>query len=219
MTPEFPHLPAGRGPGGQSLRDRAQRNFWSPFVGVVGTAMFAAGIWVAAGGRGPRFDRQEELWGGLLFAAFGLLCVYGGLVMWERGRPKRHPRLRGATLSVIGGSLRRGGEVSVGCRRAQTSDGRLEVGIVCEERYDVQVRVYVRSARTVRRQTAQATVYEQWQPLPAVVGEQTFTFRVPVDAPYSYEGDCLSYAWRVSARAPVRLRKDPRTDEPIWVDP
>ena len=40
----------------------------------------------------------------------------------------------------------------------------------------------------------------------------TFTLR-------SYEGDCLSYGWRVSARRVRRLRADPRTDHPIWVRP
>jgi len=176
--------------------------------------MFAAGIWVAAGGRGPRVDRQEELWGGLFFAAAGLLCVYGGLVMWESGRPKRHPRLRGTALAVDAGALRRGGEISVACTRGQTHGGLLQVGIVCEERYDVEARV----GRSVRRQTGHATVYEHWQPLATGAREQNFVFCVPVDAPYSYEGDCLSYAWRLSARAPGRLRKDARTDEPIWVD-
>lgn len=219
MTRDFPHLPTGREPGGQSIRNRRQRNFWGPVAGLVGTAMFAAGIWVAAGGRGARFDRQEELWGGLFFAAIGLLCVYGGFVMWERGRPKRHPRLRGTTLAVDGGSLRRGEAVSVACIRGQPND-RLEVGIACEERYDVQVRVYMRPASMVRRQTAQATIYEQWQSVPpGGAGEHAFTFHVPIDAPYSYEGDCVSYVWRISARAPARLRKDARTDEPIWVEP
>jgi hypothetical protein len=45
------------------------------------------------------------------------------------------------------------------------------------------------------------------------------TFRLPSDVPYSYEGSCLSYAWRISARAVRRLRRDARLDEPLWVEP
>jgi hypothetical protein len=191
----------------------------APFVGVVGTAMFAAGVWVAAGGRGAGFDRREELLGGLFFAAMGLLCVYGAMVIWQRGEPRRHPRLRRTTLSVDGETLHRGDEISVTLSSPQTNDDRLEVGLACDERFDTQVRVYVRGASTVRRQTGEVTVYERWQPVAPGVDGQTFRFTVPTEAPYSYEGDCVSFAWRVSARAVRPLRKDPRVDRPIWVEP
>lgn len=216
---EFPHLPAGRKPGGQSVRNRAQRTFLAPFVGVVGTGMFAAGVWVAAGGRGPRFDREEELFGGLFFAACGLLCLFVGLSMWDKGRGRRHPRLRGTTLSVAPEALRRGDEVSVTVAGLRPGAEGLEVGLACDERYDTEVRVHVRGVSTVRRQTGEATVHEQWQPAPPGAAEHAFTFRVPSDAPYSYEGECVSYAWRVSARAVRPLRKDARLDRPIWVEP
>jgi hypothetical protein len=79
--------------------------------------------------------------------------------------------------------------------------------------------VQVRGVTTVRRQTAEATVFEEWHPVPAGVCEQTFALRVPRGAPYSYEGACVSFAWRVSARAARRLRADARLDRPIWVEP
>jgi len=50
-------------------------------------------------------------------------------------------------------------------------------------------------------------------------GEQVLTFEIPRELPCSYEGDCLSYAWRVSARLVRKLRTDPRIDHPIWVSP
>lgn len=191
----------------------------APFVGIVGTAMYAAGVWVAAGGRGARFDRQEELYGGLLFAAIGLLCVFVALLMWQGGRPRRHPLLRGTTLLVNGDDLRRGDEVSVTFTGPRTKDDRLELGVACDERVDTQVRAYVRGATVVTRQTAESTVHEQWQAAAPGEREQTFMFQVPFDVPYSYEGDCVSYAWRVSARAVRRWRKDARFDQPIWVQP
>ena len=101
------------------------------------------------------------------------------------------------------------------------SEQSLEVGLVCVEKDDRQVRVHSQSAGAGApvRQTTTATVYEEWQPAQTATGGQTFTFQVPRDAPYSYEGDCISFAWRVSARAVRRLRKDPRLDRPIWVEP
>lgn len=216
--PEFPHLPQGREPGGQSLRSRTGGSFWAWLELIVGTGLYAAGVWAAAGGRGSRFDRQEELFGGLFLAGMGLLCVYVGVVTWEKGRPKRHPRLRGTRLVVDGETLRRGEEVEV-TFTGRASDDRLEVGVACDERYDTQVPVYVKGVSTVIRQTADGTVHEQWQSVSAGSVEQTFTFHIPADAPYSYEGDCVSYAWRISARAVEALREDPRLDQPIWVQP
>lgn len=218
-TGEFPHLPPGRRPGPQSLRNRERRTLLSPFVGIVGATMFAAGVWVAAGGRGPRFDRQEELFGGLFFGSMGLLCVYGAFAIWERGRPKRDPRLRGTTLSPDRAELRRGDEVSVTYVGRRTGDDRLEIGIACTERYDTETRAYSRGASTVVRQTGEATVHEEWQRVPAGAEEHTATFRLPGDAPYSYEGSCVSYAWRISARAVRAVRRDARFDVPIWVEP
>lgn len=215
---DFPHLPAGREPGGQSLRTRQRVSLLAPFVAIVGTAMSAAGVWIAAGGRGQGFDRQEELYGGIFFAAIGLLCVFGGYVMWGRGRAKRHPRLRGTTLTVDGDDLRRGGEISVTYTGPQTNEGRLEVGIACDERYDTEVRTYTKFGGTVVRQTNAATVHEQWRPVPGGAVEQTLTIQVPDGVPYSYEGECVSYAWRVSARAVRPYRPDARHDEPIWVE-
>lgn len=216
---DFPHLPPGREPGPQSLRNRQRRTRLAPFVGFVGTAMFAAGVWVAAGGRGDRFDRQEELLGGLFFAGMGLLVVYGAMVISTRGQPKRHPRLHGTTLSVAADAIRRGDPISVTFAGRRADGDRLEIGIACDERYDTQVQVQAGSADTTTRQTGEATVHEEWQAPPPGVAEHTFTFQVPRGAPYSYEGDCVSYAWRISARAARRLRHDARHDQAIWVQP
>lgn len=179
--------------------------------------MFAAGVWIAAGGRGSEFDRQEELYGGLLFGAIGLLCLFVALSAWETGRPQLRPRLRGATLAVDGEAFRRGDELTVTLTR--TGDQPLEVGLACDERVDTEVRVFVRGAIVVRRQTGEEAIHEQWQHARPGAGEQTFTLRVPDEAPYSYEGACVSWGWRVSARAARRLRKDARLDTPIWVEP
>jgi hypothetical protein len=210
--PDFPHLPAGRTPGPQSLRNRRRRNLLAPFVGLVGLAMYAAGVWVAAGGRGPRFDRREELLGGLVFAAGGLLCVVGAFAIAERGRPNRSARLRGVTLQVAGEAFRRGDAVSVTLNGRGSSGGRLEVGIACDERFEQEVPDA--PARTMMETIA----HEDWQAVPDSMREHTLDFTLPDDAPYSYEGDAVSFAWRVSVRV-ARLGRDARYDHPIWVDP
>lgn len=214
----YDHLPAGREPGGQSRRTRSRRRLLGPFVGIVGTAMFAAGVWVAAGGRGERFDRSEELFGGLFFGGMGLLCALVGFAMWEAARPQRYPRLRGASLAVVADDHRRGDEIAATLTRRR-GEGQVEVGLVCVERFDTEVQVFHRGGATVARQTGEATVHEEWQPVPDGGLEHTAGFRVPVGAPYSYEGECLSYAWRVTAREVRELREDRRLDEPIWVAP
>jgi hypothetical protein len=147
----------------------------------------------------------------------GLMCVYGAGVIGSQGQPKRHPQLRGTTLSVEPANPRRGEEVSITFAGERHDDDRLEIGLVCQERYDQEVRVYVRGARVVRRQTAEAAAHEEWQAVSPAAPEQTFKFVVPQDAPYSYEGDCVSYVWFASARAVRPRRKDPRLEEPIWV--
>ena len=213
----FPHLPVGYEPGGQSLRNQAQSKTWSPFIAFVGTCMFMAGVWIAAGGRGTSFDRQEELWGGIFFGLMGLMCVYGAGVIGGQGQPKRHPQLRGLTLICEPADPRRGDQVSISVAGESGDHDQLEIGLVCKERYDQEVRVYVRGANVVRRQTAEEEAHEQWQAASPAVREQTFTFVVPQDAPYSYEGDCVSYAWFASARSVKPKRKDPRLEVPIWV--
>lgn len=56
---DFPHLPPGREPGAQSLRSRTGWPFWEWAMGLVGSGMVVGGIFLAAGGRGPEFDRGE----------------------------------------------------------------------------------------------------------------------------------------------------------------
>ena len=207
---DFPHLPPGERPG-RRVCATGGGGTCSPFVGLVGLAMYAAGVWVAAGGRGPRFDRTEEL-GGLVFAAGGLLCVVGALAIAERGRPSRSARLRGITLQLVGEAFRRGDAVSVTLTGRRSSGGRLEVGIACDERFEQEVPDA--PAKTMMETVA----HEDWQAVPDSAREHTLDFTLPDDAPYSYEGDAVSFAWRVSVRE-ARLGRDARYDRPIWVDP
>ena len=44
-------------------------------------------------------------------------------------------------------------------------------------------------------------------------------FAIPPDAPFSHEGECLSFAWRVTARTHAALARDPHHDVALWVSP
>ncbi len=78
--------------------------------------------------------------------------------------------------------------------------GQLEVGLVCAEYYDEQVRDHDMDGSNTHRTTSRAVEYEQWEHLDCVVGEHEVTLTIPAHAPYSYDGDCLSFRWEVVAR-------------------
>ena len=215
----FPHLPPGHEPGPQSLRNRTGRPILEWFVGLVGTGMFLSGMFAAAGGRGSKFDPIEELVGGTFFGLMGLGCALWAYRAW-RGRrpPKLRARLRGLNLSVDRDQARRGEQVTVTITVAERVE-RLEVGLVCTELYDFQSHAQTKAGAVTVRQTGQENAHEEWRALELTSGEQSGTFEIPPEAPYSYEGSCVSYAWRVSARTVRALRSDPRLDRPVWVDP
>ena len=82
---------------------------------------------------------------------------------------------------------------------------RVEVGLVCTETYAERRQI---STSTAIRVMANDVAYEEWVPAERNVPVQTFTFTVPPDAPFSYDGENLRFSWRVSAREPRELRLD-----------
>ena len=83
---------------------------------------------------------------------------------------------------------------------------------MCTELYDRIERIH-RSTRPARRRSAPtetAEAFATWQPFDG----DDFAFTIPQDVPYSYEGDCVSYAWRVSVRVEDRTH-----DVAFWVLP
>ena len=217
--PDFPHLPPGHEPGPQSLRNRMGVPFLWWFVGIVGMGMFLGGVFIVAGGRGPGFNFWEERLGGTFFGGMGLFCAWVAYSQYRKFRPSRlHRHALGVNLAVDRDEARRGEKISATLDHTQKAEG-LEVGLVCVERYDLRATAQTKAGMIVVRETNQSTAYEQWQAVEAPAGEQVLAFEIPRDAPYSYEGDCISYAWRISVRRPEKLRPDPRIDHPIWVSP
>src|SRR4051794_19772957 len=214
---DFPHLPPGHAPGTQSLRNRQGLPVLWWIVGLVGLAMFVAGVLVAGHIR-RQFPWRDEAIGGTVFASFGLLCLAVAYMQYRKFRPARlRTRFGGVALAVDRDELRPGEAVTATVTHGAVED--LEVGLVCDERFDLIARAQTKAGPVSVRETNEAAAYEDWKPVDAAVGEQVFTFEIPRDAPCSYEGDCLSYGWRVTARQVRRLRTDPRSDRPIWVRP
>jgi hypothetical protein len=220
---KYAHIPPGHDPGPQTLRNQGGSTFFEWFVGLVGTGMFVSGLFVAVGGRGSKFDPWEEAIGGTIFAFFGAVCA-----LWAYSlRRKRSPlsladRLPGAALAVGRDDARRGEKLSATLTlpsSGSVDEEPLEVGLVCVEIYDYQVVAQTRAGRVYVRQTGEANAHEDWRRVERTAGDQTIDFELPPDAPYSYEGDCVSYAWRVSARVARKLRADPRIDHAVWVLP
>lgn len=215
---DFPHLPPGHDPGAQSLRNRLGVPFLWWFVGIVGFGMFLGGVFLVAGGRGPGYDFWEERLGGTFFGGMGLFCAWVAYSQYRKFRPPGlHTRMRGMSIAVDRDDVRRGETISVTIDHTATDD--LEVGLVCFERFDLQATATTKAGMVFIRETNQKTAWEQWKAVASPSGEQALEFEIPQQAPCSYEGDCLSYAWRVSARLVRKLRSDPRIDHPVWVSP
>ena len=216
--PKFPYLPPGHEPGPQSRRNRRSAPLLWWFVGIVGFGMFVGGVAVMAHIR-KQFPWREELTGGSIFAGMGLLCVAVAYWQYRKFKPPRlGRRIPGVSLAVDRDETRRGETLTATIDHAHAAD-QLEVGLVCVERYDLQVNAQTRAGMIVMRETNEDAAFEHWEPVHTAAGEQVVTLEIPQDAPYSYEGDCVSYAWRVSARQVRRLLTDPRIDHPVWVSP
>ena len=99
-------------------------------------------------------------------------------------------------------------------------DGRLQVGLVCTQFYDVKKQVTdARGHSHTQRVIERNDVFAEWRDVPAGTTSQTFTFTVPADGPFSYEGATVTWAYRLSARRPRAHHIDPHHDVPIWVRP
>jgi len=95
--------------------------------------------------------------------------------------------------------------------------GELEAGLVCTEHYDEEV--HTGSDSGASRMTCKAVEHEAWQPLPSVAGEHSVRLAVPANAPFSYEGSCLSFQWEVVARGRRDRKLDARASQEISVRP
>ena len=147
--------------------------------------------------------------------------------MTRRGLLDRLFRERGGRhlqLAADRDVLRRGDSVTLTLTFADAERVRenVEVGVVCTERYAERQHRQSQSGGTTTTTTRvmlSTTAYERWEPAQASQPLQRFTFEIPRDAPYSYDGEHLEFHWRASAREPRALRPDPATNLDLTVTP
>ena len=124
---------------------------------------------------------------------------------------------KGLEVRVDQPEVRRGDEIDVLLVVTKPERlGGLEAGLVCTEHYDEKEYMgdgrYYKTAR-------KAVEHEAWQPLPSVAGEHSVRLAIPADAPFSYEGSCLSFTWEVVARGRRDNQLDARASQEISVRP
>jgi hypothetical protein len=110
----------------------------------------------------------------------------------------RRRMTKGLQVDVGQPEARRGGDVeALVTISTRAGLGDVEVGVICTESYDEQS---TDSKGQISRTTSEDVAHEEWLPLENTVGVQTIRLRIPAKAPFSYEGDCLSFKWELVAR-------------------
>ena len=94
--------------------------------------------------------------------------------------------------------------------------GSPEVGVVCTEYYDEED---TDSKGNKTRITCNALAHESWTAIEAIAGVQSVQLTVPEEAPFSYEGDALSFRWELVARGRRKHRLDAQARTPLSVLP
>lgn len=207
-----PHLPADRSPGPQSRRRKSDRRFVLWLLPALAVVAFVAAAAFLTGAVDAESD--GGIVGGIVFAVggAGLVIAFVLLARARQGTGGTHLQVTGEPLELM-----RGDKVHARFRISDAAkvSGKVEVGLVCVVFYDI-VQVTNGSRRRVTRSEV---AWEAWQTAQPGTAPQAFDFSVPRDAPFSYEGTCLSLAWRLTAREDRPRRRDPHTNEPVWVRP
>jgi hypothetical protein len=210
--PRHPHLPAARSPGPQSRRRKSNSRFGIWACGIISVGALAAGAVFLSGA----VEGEDPTAGGIACLIVGVF--FAGLSLLISRLGNRAHRVAHFEVSTADGEYRRGEEVRARLRITDPAKAaeKVELGLVCMEIYDHEVST---GKGGTQRQTSEAVGWQAWRPVDPSSPIQEMTFTIPESAPFSYEGDAVSYAWRVSAREDRRARRDPHTDLPIWVAP
>jgi hypothetical protein len=133
---------------------------------------------------------------------------------------------KGLAVDAREHEVRRGAEVEALVTISSSRGlGDVEAGLRCTEYYDVDEDTHRGTATDMdmgsgtERVTRTAIAHEAWQPLENAVGVQTVRFAIPQEAPFSYEGDCLSFKWEVVARGRRTSRLDAQASRELAVLP
>jgi hypothetical protein len=148
---------------------------------------------------------------------------------WQRFRTAvEHPidtlrqrRAKGLEISTSQRRVCRGDHVEVLVTIADTAGiGNVDIGLVCTEYYDEKVQDDESETRFgTKRQTSEAIAHAEWLRIDSAPGVQSVRLEVPAEAPFSYEGDCLSFRWEIIAHGRRRRRLDAQARLRIAVAP
>jgi hypothetical protein len=159
----------------------------------------------------------------LLFVLAVAICVAWGIWLWKKGVPiwlssrlsklevnpadaLRRRMTEGLDISASDDEVRRGADVEALVTISKPTElGDLQVGVVCTEYYDENATDY--EGKTSRC-TSEACAHEAWLPVDSLTGVQSVRLPIPLAAPFSYEGSCLSFRWEVVARGHRSRRLD-----------
>lgn len=163
----------------------------------------------AGGGRGFVFWLTIA---GLVIGVAASLGPLAGFLL--RAHP---PRLRGMRLGADALVARRGDEVVVSLEvdRRGPVRGHLEVGLVCIERYTVEMRTRRGVVPTPKEEAA----HEEWRSIEGANDIERATFTIPPDTPFSHDGRFLSFRWSLVAREVRPRGRDPRQELALRVLP
>jgi len=154
----------------------------------------------------------------LAFIVFFVAVVSIGLSRsWRPLDRLRRRRTTDLRVEAAGQPVRRGDHVEALVTITSLRDlGSPEVGVVCTEYYDEES---TDSDGHTTRITCNTLAHESWTPVEEAAGVQSVQLTVPVEAPFSYEGDALSFRWELVARGRRKHRLDAQVRTPLSVLP
>ncbi len=211
------HLPAGHAPGAQSRRIARNTPVGLIVVVLLGVGLLGGAIAllvVAPSTKSPSGSRV----GAAILGAGALLLIALVAHLLRRWRPRTAGHLE---LRVEPIELRRGDTVTATLVISDPGKlgEKLELGLVCTEYHDRSKTVQTQYGRQQQRITEKADASAQWYEPDRQQTQQWHKFTVPDDAPFSYEGGTVSWAWHVSVVDRHAHRTDAHRDVAIWVSP
>ncbi len=127
---------------------------------------------------------------------------------WTGPTAANEPRFRklvddwGVEVEPDRWSLRRGEQVTMTLRIGKPKQERpkLEVLFACQVNYKVEVREPTSSTGEFKRVIKKKVLFVEHPEFDPALPEQSFTFTLPTDLPFSYDGGVVSFLWFAVAK-------------------
>lgn len=217
----YRHLPPGREPGLQSRRRKSSiRRSWHCFLLVLGSYLF---VWEPIElfngkiapfiGLGSWADNMEDT--ELIVVAALAFPVAVVVLLIYLSDPI--PKAGGLALLSHPQSPKSGGIITINSKSASAERVPVvsfQASLICVEIYDEYARMIGKDWRY-----RSSVVTEIYRATSTGSGDDVGCLAVPTSQPCSYEGKCLSYAWRIEFVSNDSSGKTRKGSLPIWVVP